>query len=95
MNESSAGPLPLTILSEEEAMFFDMANDFAKTEIQPLVEEMDREDHVNEDLLTKLFENGFMALYPGGIRRGGRLLFHEHPGYPGNFPDRCRSGRHR
>ena len=62
MNESSAGPLPLTILSEEEAMFFDMANDFAKTEIQPLVEEMDREDHVNEDLLTKLFENGFMAL---------------------------------
>lgn len=62
MNESSAGPLPLTVLTEEEAMFYDMVNAFAVTEIKPLVEEMDKTSHLDEALLKKLFENGFMAL---------------------------------
>jgi alkylation response protein AidB-like acyl-CoA dehydrogenase len=62
MNESTAGPLPLTVLNEEEAMFYDMAGDFAEKEVRPLVEEMDKTGHLDEALLTKLFENGFMAL---------------------------------
>lgn len=62
MNEASSGHLPLNILTEEEEMFYDMANAFAEAEIKPLVEEMDKTGHMEETLLKKLFENGFMAL---------------------------------
>jgi alkylation response protein AidB-like acyl-CoA dehydrogenase len=62
MNETSTGPLPLTVLTEDEEMFYDMAKSFAETEIKPLVEEMDKTGHVEEGLLKKLFDNGFMAL---------------------------------
>jgi len=62
MSESNEGHLPLTVLSEEEEMFYDMASTFAEAEVKPLVEEMDQESHLDEGLLKKLFENGFMAL---------------------------------
>ena len=62
MNDASTGPLPLNVKTEEEEMFYDMANAFAETEIKPLVEEMDKAGHMEEGLLKKLFENGFMAL---------------------------------
>ncbi|MBN1271919.1 MAG: acyl-CoA dehydrogenase [Candidatus Aminicenantes bacterium] len=62
MCDENTGPLPLTVLTEEEEMFYGMANEFAETEIKPLVEEMDKTSHTDEALLKKLFENGFMAL---------------------------------
>jgi len=53
---------PLTVLTEEEQMFFDMVKDFADNEIRPLVSKMDEESHLDRALLSKLFEAGLMGI---------------------------------
>lgn len=53
---------PLTILTEEEAMFFQSVKDFAESEIKPYVSKMDEEGHLEESILPKLFEMGLMGI---------------------------------
>lgn len=54
---------PLTVLSEEERMFQAAAREFAENEIQPHVEEMDREGVFRRDLLEKFFAQGYMGMH--------------------------------
>jgi short-chain 2-methylacyl-CoA dehydrogenase len=53
---------PLTVLSEEERMFRAAAEEFAIHEIDPHVEEMDREGAFKHDLIEKFFAQGFMGI---------------------------------
>jgi alkylation response protein AidB-like acyl-CoA dehydrogenase len=53
---------PLTVLTEEERMFFDSVKEFARAEVKPLVSKMDHEAHLDEGLLAKLFEMGLMGI---------------------------------
>ncbi len=53
---------PLTTLSEDEKMFFQSVQDFAKKEISPLVEQMDESEHMEPALVEKLFEMGLMGI---------------------------------
>ena len=53
---------PLTHLSPDETLFRDTIRDFARTEIAPLVREMDEAQKLNPALLTKLFEMGLMGI---------------------------------
>ncbi|RMG66349.1 MAG: acyl-CoA dehydrogenase [Calditrichaeota bacterium] len=53
---------PLTVLSEEEAMFRDMVREFAETEIAPHVREMDEKATFKPELLQKFFELGLMGV---------------------------------
>ncbi len=53
---------PLTDLTEEEKMFRDSVADFAEREVQPLVDEMDREQKLDPDLMQKCFEVGLMGI---------------------------------
>jgi butyryl-CoA dehydrogenase/short/branched chain acyl-CoA dehydrogenase len=53
---------PLTALSEEERMFQAAAREFAKKEIRPHLERMDREGVFDQELIDKFFEQGFMGL---------------------------------
>ena len=64
MAETVSSPAigPLTTLTEEERMFQSVAREFAEKEICPYVEMMDREGIFNHDLLTRFFDQGFMAI---------------------------------
>jgi len=66
MGEAAAGRdlsrPPLTLLSEEEALFQSTAREFAENEIGPHVEAMDREGIFRHDLLEKFFAQGFMSI---------------------------------
>ena len=57
-----AGGAPLTVLSEEEAMFRDAVRDFARSEIAPRVHAMDREQKMDPGLIAQLFEMGLMGV---------------------------------
>jgi butyryl-CoA dehydrogenase/short/branched chain acyl-CoA dehydrogenase len=61
-SEAIVAPAPLTVLSQEEQMFQNMAAEFAAHEILPHVAEMDREGVFNHALLGKFFEQGFMGI---------------------------------
>ena len=52
----------LTVLTEEEQMFQAAARKFARNEIGPHVETMDREGVFRKELLEKFFEQGFMGI---------------------------------
>jgi butyryl-CoA dehydrogenase/short/branched chain acyl-CoA dehydrogenase len=54
--------LPLTVLSEDEALFQAMAREFAEKEIRPHAAAMDHEGVFRRDLLEKFFRQGFMAI---------------------------------
>jgi alkylation response protein AidB-like acyl-CoA dehydrogenase len=53
---------PLTILSEEEAMFRDAVRDFAAAEIRPRVAAMEKAATIDPTLVPKLFELGLMGI---------------------------------
>lgn len=53
---------PLTILAEDESMFFESVQDFAAREVAPLVETMDEAEKMDSSLITKLFEMGLMGI---------------------------------
>lgn len=52
----------LTVLSEDEQLFFDTVVEFARNEIRPYVREMDAAGEFRSDILQKLFEMGLMAI---------------------------------
>lgn len=53
---------PLTVLSDDEKMFFTSVVDFAEKEIRPLVEAMDESESMDPALVGKLFEMGLMGI---------------------------------
>jgi alkylation response protein AidB-like acyl-CoA dehydrogenase len=52
----------LTMLSEDEQLFFDTVKDFAESEIAPISAKMDAESKLEPSLLPKLFEMGLMGI---------------------------------
>ena len=60
--ETSAARPPLTVLSEEEAMFRDAIAEFAAQEVRPRVQRMEREGKIDPDLITRFFEMGLMGV---------------------------------
>jgi butyryl-CoA dehydrogenase/short/branched chain acyl-CoA dehydrogenase len=59
---TSAVSSPLTVLSEEEALFRDSVHDFAQAEIAPKARAMDAAGCYDPALLPKLFEMGLMGI---------------------------------
>jgi butyryl-CoA dehydrogenase/short/branched chain acyl-CoA dehydrogenase len=55
-------PPALTSLTEEERMFRDAVRDFAQAEVAPRVSSMDRNQEIEEDLVTQLFDLGLMGI---------------------------------
>src|SRR3954463_5250720 len=53
---------PLTILSEDEAMFRDAVAGFADDEVRPRVQQMEREGKIDPTLIRKFFEMGLMGV---------------------------------
>jgi alkylation response protein AidB-like acyl-CoA dehydrogenase len=53
---------PLTVLSEDEAMFRDAVAAFANDEVRPRVQAMERASRIDPELLPKYFEMGLMGI---------------------------------
>jgi alkylation response protein AidB-like acyl-CoA dehydrogenase len=53
---------PLTVLSEDEAMFRDAVRDFAEGQVRPLVHRMDEEQKMDPGLIPQFFELGLMGI---------------------------------
>jgi len=51
---------PLTILSDDEAMFRDAVAGFADEEVRPRVQQMERDGKIDPALIKKFFEMGLM-----------------------------------
>jgi alkylation response protein AidB-like acyl-CoA dehydrogenase len=60
--DSLAARPPLTILSDDEAMFRDAVAGFANEEVRPRVQQMEREGKIDPTLITKFFEMGLMGV---------------------------------
>jgi butyryl-CoA dehydrogenase/short/branched chain acyl-CoA dehydrogenase len=60
--ETSAMPLPLTVLTDEEKMFQSTIRKFARERIGPHVRAMDEAGAFREDLLHEMFELGLMGI---------------------------------
>lgn len=70
-------PLPLTCLPDDERKFAETVRDFARTEVGPLVAEMDRRGELAASLLEKLFAAGLMGIeVPEAYGGMGGGLFH-------------------
>jgi butyryl-CoA dehydrogenase/short/branched chain acyl-CoA dehydrogenase len=54
--------MPLTVLSEDEALFRETCRDFAESRIRPLSARMDREGQLETRLFGELFELGLMGI---------------------------------
>lgn len=52
----------LSVLNEDEQLFFDAVDAFARNEIGPYAREMDEAAEFRKDILQKLFEMGLMAI---------------------------------
>jgi butyryl-CoA dehydrogenase/short/branched chain acyl-CoA dehydrogenase len=55
-------PTPLSRLTEDETLFRDTVRSFAQQTIQPLVRQMDEEQHFADGLLDQLFSLGLMGI---------------------------------
>ncbi len=53
---------PLTMLSEEEALFRDAVAEFAATDVLPRVRDMETAGKIDPALTDKFFEMGLMAV---------------------------------
>ncbi len=53
---------PLTLLKDDESLFYNSVLDFAKKEIAPLVSQMDESETLNPSLISKIFDMGLMAI---------------------------------
>ena len=62
---------PLTVLGDDEAMFREAVRDFAESELAPRVPRMDAAQQMDSELISMLFELGFMGIeipeHYGGI----------------------------
>lgn len=59
---STAHHLPLTTLSEDEAMLREAAARFAREHVAPRVDAMDESGEMDPSLIAQLFEAGFMGV---------------------------------
>src|SRR5438105_627915 len=57
-----ASPQPLTLLTEDEALFRSTVRQFARDQIRPHVREMDEAGVFRKDILAKFFEMGLMGI---------------------------------
>ena len=55
---------PWTVLSEEEGLFARSVREFAEAEIKPYVRQMDEQQKIRPEILTKCFELGLMGIEP-------------------------------
>jgi alkylation response protein AidB-like acyl-CoA dehydrogenase len=53
---------PLTILSDDEAMFRDAVAGFAREDVRPRVQQMERDGKIDPALIAKFFEMGLMGI---------------------------------
>jgi alkylation response protein AidB-like acyl-CoA dehydrogenase len=68
---------PLTVLSEDESLFYSSVLEFAQGEIAPHVRDMDEQAHFPEGLLPKLFDLGVMGIeIPESHGGSGASFFH-------------------
>ncbi len=76
-DSTSAPPLALTQLSDDERLFADSVYEFAHREVRPLVREMDEHAKIAPSLLPKLFDLGIMGIeIPEEYGGAGATLFH-------------------
>ena len=76
MQELTAAPQPLSILSEEETMFRDAVREFAEAEVRPHVSEMDEMAKFRLDIIPKFFELGLMGIeVPEELGGAGGTIF--------------------
>ena len=59
---TAARSLPLTDLSEDEAMFRDQVRQFAEAEVRPLVAQMDKDAQIPRTVINKCFDLGIMGV---------------------------------
>lgn len=52
----------LTVLSQEEKMFYDQAYAFAKARVLPHVREMDEQQHMRPEIISECFDLGLMGI---------------------------------
>src|SRR5678809_358059 len=55
--------VPLTVLSEDEALFRDSCRSFAEQRIKPLVRKMDEEAKLDASIIPELFSLGLMGIH--------------------------------
>ena len=68
---------PLTLLTEDEALFRDSVREFAEDQVRPLSREMDEQAKIPKDLLKRLFELGVMGIeIPESFGGAGGRFFH-------------------
>ena len=60
--DTAAARPPLTVLSDEEAMFRDAVAGFAEDEVRPRVQKMERDGKIDPALITKFFAMGLMGV---------------------------------
>jgi butyryl-CoA dehydrogenase/short/branched chain acyl-CoA dehydrogenase len=60
--EAEFTPAPLSRLTEDETMFRNTVREFAQQTIQPLVRQMDEQQHFDDALLPQLFQLGLMGI---------------------------------
>ncbi|MBM4183292.1 MAG: acyl-CoA dehydrogenase [Gemmatimonadetes bacterium] len=56
------GPVPLTVLTEQERLFQEAVREFARTEVAPKVMEMDRAQAMDPGVVRRMFELGLMGV---------------------------------
>ena len=70
-------PVPLTVLQDDERLFYDSVLQFARGEIAPLVRDMDEHARIPSELIRKLFDLGVMAIeIPEEHGGAGASFFH-------------------
>ena len=75
-SELSVAHGPLTILSDDEALFRDAVAGFANEEVRPRVHQMERDGKIDPTLIGKFFEMGLMGIEVGDEYGGaGGSLF--------------------
>ena len=88
-HESPETGVPLTVLAEDEQLFYASVLEFADQRIRPLVREMDEHAKVPRALLDELFELGVMGIeIPEAFGGGRRQLLPLRAGRRGAVPGR-------
>jgi alkylation response protein AidB-like acyl-CoA dehydrogenase len=68
---------PLTILSDDERLFYDGMYEFADREVRPLARQMDEQAKIPRTLIDQLFGLGVMGIeIPEALGGGGASFFH-------------------
>src|SRR5262245_3281436 len=77
MQQTDSLSMPLSELSQDQALFRDSVYEFADREIRPFVREMDEHAKIRPDLLPRLFDLGVMGIeIPETHGGAGATFFH-------------------